>query len=78
MGRVSAGGLDRRGKTALYTRNGEAVTDRYAPIAKALEAIGPDAQGRDAVLSVSHRSDGPEQRGYASAIPALALIVVNS
>jgi hypothetical protein len=43
-----------------------------------LEAIGPDAQGRDAVLSVSHRSDGPEQRGYASATPAPALIVVNS
>lgn len=31
------------GKVALYSRNGEGVTDRYAPIAKALGAIRHDA-----------------------------------
>ena len=31
------------GKVMLYSRNGEVVTERYAPIAKALGAIGHDA-----------------------------------
>jgi len=31
------------GKVTLYSRNGEVVTDRYAPVAKALEKIQHDA-----------------------------------
>ena len=31
------------GKATLYSRNGEVVTDRYAPVARALEAIDHDA-----------------------------------
>jgi len=32
-----------RGKVNLYSRNGEIVSDRYLPVAQALEAVNHDA-----------------------------------